>query len=47
LECLNTGGFGGQLARRCALLEQQIAVMQYQLHNLLQGVFHAEIKQPS
>jgi hypothetical protein len=47
LECLNSDAFGGHLARRFTSLEQQIAVMQYQLNNVLQGVFHEEIKQPS
>lgn len=47
LECLNSDAVGGQLARRFASLEQQIAVMQFQLNNLLQGVFHAEFKQQS
>jgi hypothetical protein len=47
LECLNSDVFGGHLVRRFAALEQQITVMQFQLNNLLQGVFHAEIEQPS
>jgi len=29
-----------------ASLEEQIAVIQFQLNHLLQGVFHAETKQP-
>jgi hypothetical protein len=45
LECLNSDALGGQLARRFASLEQQIAVLQFQLNNLLQGVFHADFKQ--
>jgi hypothetical protein len=44
LECLNSDAFGGHLARRFASLEQQIAALQFQLNNLLQGVFHAELK---
>jgi hypothetical protein len=44
LECLNSDAFGGHLARRFASLEQQIALLQFQLNNLLQGVFHAELK---
>jgi hypothetical protein len=47
LECLNSDAFGGHLARRFTSLEQQIAVMQFQLNNLLQGVFHEEVKQQS
>jgi len=47
LECVNAGPSGGHLARRFASLEQQIAVVQFQLSHLLQGVFHAEIKQQS
>jgi hypothetical protein len=47
LECLNSDAVGGHLARRFASLEQQIAVVQFQLSNLLQGVFHAEFKQQS
>src|ERR1035441_124710 len=38
LECLNSDAVGGHLARRFASLEQQIAVVQFQLSNLLQGV---------
>jgi hypothetical protein len=45
LECLNSDALGGHLARRFASLEQQIAVLQFQLNNLLQGVFHADFKQ--
>jgi hypothetical protein len=45
LECLSPDGLGGHLARRFATLEQQIAVMQFQLNNLLQGAFHEEVKQ--
>jgi hypothetical protein len=45
LECLNSNVFGGHLARRFASLEERIAVMQFQLNNLLQGVFHEESKQ--
>ena len=47
LECLNSDAAGGHLARRFASLEQQIAVVQFQLNNLLQGVFHEEVKQQS
>jgi hypothetical protein len=47
LECVNSDAFGGHLARRFASLEQQIATMQFQLNNLLQGVSHAEFKQQS
>lgn len=47
LECLDSEGVGGHLARRFASLEQQIAVLQFQLNNLLQGVFHEEVKQQS
>ena len=47
LECLNSDASGGHLARRFASLEQQIAFMQFQLNNVLQGVFHAEVKQRS
>jgi hypothetical protein len=47
LEHLNSDAYGGHLARRFASLEQQIAVMQFQLNNLLQGVFHEDIKQQS
>jgi hypothetical protein len=47
LECLNSDAIGGHLARRFTTLEQQIAVLQFQLNNLLQGVFHADFKQPS
>lgn len=46
LECLNSDALGAHLARRFTSLEQQIAVMQFQLNNLLQGVFHDEVKQP-
>jgi len=46
LICLNSDGYGGHLAHRFASLEQQIAAMQFQLNNVLQGVFH-EIKQQS
>jgi hypothetical protein len=45
LECLNSDALGGHLARRFASLERQMAAIQFQLNNLLQGVFHAEIKQ--
>jgi hypothetical protein len=45
LECLNSDALGGHLAHRFASLEQQIAVLQFQLNNLLQGVFHADFKQ--
>ena len=47
LGCLNSDGLGGQLAHRFALLEQRIAAMQFQLNNLLPGVFHEEVKQQS
>jgi hypothetical protein len=47
LECLNSDVVGGPLSRRFTSLEQQISLMQFQLDNLLQGVFHAEYKQPS
>jgi hypothetical protein len=47
LECVNSDAYGGHLARRFASLEQQIAVMQFQLNNLLQGVSHEEVKQQS
>jgi hypothetical protein len=47
LECVNSDAFSGPLARRFTSLEQQIATVQFQLNNLLQGVFHAEIKQQS
>jgi hypothetical protein len=45
LDCLDSNGLGGNLARRFALLEEQMAAIQFQLNSLLQGVFHAEIKQ--
>ena len=45
LECLNSDAFGGHLARRFISLERQISVIQFQLNNLLQGVFHEQIKQ--
>ena len=45
LERLNSDAYGGHLARRFASLEQQIAAMQFQLNNLLQGVSHEEVKQ--
>jgi len=45
LECLESESVGGHLGRRFASLEQQIAVLQFQLNNLLQGVFHDEVKQ--
>jgi hypothetical protein len=44
LDWVNSDAFGGNLARRFASLEQQIAMVQLQLNNLLQGVFHAELK---
>ena len=47
LERLNPDAHGGHLANRFASLEQQIAAMQFQLNNLLQGVFHAEFKEQS
>ena len=47
LECVNSDAYGGHLARRFASLEQQIAVMQFQLNNLLQGVSHEEVKKQS
>lgn len=47
LVCLNSDAHGGHFAQRFASLEQQIAVMQFQLNNLLQGVFHEEVKQQS
>jgi hypothetical protein len=47
LESVNSDALGGHLARRFTSLEQQIAVMQFQLNNLLQGVFHAEFKSQS
>jgi hypothetical protein len=47
LECVNSDALGGPLARRFASLEQQIATMQFQLNNLLQGAFHAQFKQQS
>jgi hypothetical protein len=47
LECLNLEAAGGYMARRFAALEQQMEVIQFQLSDLLQGVFHADIKQRS
>jgi hypothetical protein len=47
LECLALGAGCGHLARRFASLEQRIAVMQFQLNNLLQGVLNEEVKQQS
>ena len=47
LECLHAEAFGGHLARRFTSLEHQIAVVQFQLNRLLQGVLHAQIKQQS
>ena len=47
LERLDAEDFGGHLSRRFASLEQQIATMQFQLNNLLQGVFHEQVKQQS
>jgi hypothetical protein len=44
LEHLNPNCMAGSLARRFATLEQQIAIMQFQLNNLLQGAFHEEAK---
>ncbi|HXM45730.1 MAG TPA: hypothetical protein VN924_31125 [Bryobacteraceae bacterium] len=45
LEYLNSDGSGGHMARRFTALEQQISLVQFQLNDLLHGVFHAEIKQ--
>ena len=45
LDRLNSDASGGHTAHRFASLEQQIAAMQFQLNNLLQGVNHAEDKQ--
>jgi len=36
---------GSELTNRFAWLEEQIARIQFQLNHLMQGVFHAEIKQ--
>jgi hypothetical protein len=47
LECLQSESCGGNLAHRFASLERRIEVMQFQLNSVLQGVIHAEIKQPS
>jgi hypothetical protein len=47
LERLDAEAVGGHLSRRFASLEQQIATMQFQLNNLLQGVFHEQVKQQS
>jgi hypothetical protein len=47
LDCLDSNAFGGNLGRRFAMLEEQMAAIQFQLNSLLQGVFHAEIKQQS
>ncbi len=47
LERLDADAVGGPLSRRFASLEQQIATMQFQLNNLLQGVFHEQVKQQS
>jgi hypothetical protein len=47
LQCLDPQAGSGPLARRFASLEQRIAVMQIQLNDLLQGVFHEEVKQQS
>jgi hypothetical protein len=45
LQCLDAEEGSSPLARRFALLEQRIAVMQIQLNDLFQGVFHEEVKQ--
>ncbi|MGD0361491.1 MAG: hypothetical protein ABSC93_11510 [Bryobacteraceae bacterium] len=42
LECLNSDAPGSHMARRFADLERQIAAIQFQLENLIQGVFHGE-----
>ena len=47
LERLDMDAVGGHLSRRFASLEQQIAMMQFQLNNLLQGVIHEQVKQQS
>jgi uncharacterized protein (DUF1778 family) len=44
LECLSSHAVDTRLARRFTSLEQQIAVVQFQLNNLLQGVVHEGIK---
>jgi hypothetical protein len=43
LQFLNSDA-ASPMARRFASLEQQIAFMQLQLNNLLQGVLHEEVK---
>lgn len=45
LQFLNADCPGGRLAHRFASLEQGLAMVQLQLGNLLQGVFHADFKQ--
>ena len=47
LERLNSDAISGPLARRFTSLERRIAVMQFQLNDLLQGVVETEIKQRS
>jgi len=47
LECLDSGTFSGHLARRFAALERQMAAVQSQLNQLLQGASHAENQQRS
>ena len=47
LECVSSDTSGGHMARRFASLEQQIALIQFQLDNLLQGVCHADSKPQS
>ena len=47
LERQNSDASGGHVAHRFESLEQQIAVMQFQLNNLLQGLFHAVRQQQS